>query len=404
MAIKVIKKYSTVDLSENHTISTNNIIAPRVKPFGLRNQEDVGGEIIFELIEPIKPVINIKLDANGKPNVSKIDLGIQYEHYSTWIHFDLSSLLWQISTPYNPTDDIHYEEEYYYSLYDFMLFFKDSSGDIVSWEFDGIDFKVPKEITEKVGKYEIALAIQEKRGDEEEGNLPDDFSPFDDDIESVLHSRETFISYSWTGIVSETYFTPDIFDGITGVQVTDTSQLKALIKPAIDCRLADDGYFTLEPGMDTTLGVYNDNFIRYLRFNPGKITAHLNEFYVFALFKQNDIIVPTAFEQTESGAYDDTEQPLIAWIPGEVFNSAGEWRVMIVAFSKNYHTDNKESEEYTDLFYRFLSTKITMQVEPGFIEDLKLMTDADEEYYISDFVTADEQVIIGSDNAILRGE
>ena len=45
-----------------------------------------------------------------------------------------------------------------------------------------------------------------------------------------------------------------------------------------------------------------------------------------------------------------------------------------------------------------------MKVEPGFIEDLKLMTDADEQYYISDFVTADEEVIIGSDNAILRGE
>lgn len=77
---------------------------------------------------------------------------------------------------------------------------------------------------------------------------------------------------------------------------------------------------------------------------------------------------------------------------------------MIAAISKNYHTDDETSEDYTEFFYRFLSDKITMRVDPGFIEDLKLITDADEEYYMSDFVTADEQVILGSDNAILRGE
>lgn len=77
---------------------------------------------------------------------------------------------------------------------------------------------------------------------------------------------------------------------------------------------------------------------------------------------------------------------------------------MIAAISKNYQTDDESSEDYTELFYRFLSDKITMRVEPGFIEDLKLMSDADEEYYMSDFVTADEQVILGDDNAILRGE
>ena len=404
MAIKVIKKYSTLNLDEAPVVSTDNIIAPRAATWGMRGIINTG-EHIFELTQPIKPAINIKLDAYGKPNVTQVNLGIQHEHYSTWMHFDLSSLLWQTVTPYNPFDNIDYEEEYYYSLYDFRLFFKhQTTGEVISWEFDGIDFRIPKEVTKNAGTYQIALAIQEKRDDEDEGNLPDDYSPFDNDPDSVLHSRETFISQAWLGTVSSTYFKPDIFDGIDGVELTDTSQLRALIKPAIDCRLADDGSFTLEASMDNSLGVYHDNFIRYLRFNPGKITAHLNEFYVFALFKQNDKIVPAAFEQTGTGAYDDVQQPLIAWIPAEVFNSAGEWRIMIVAFSKNYHTDNKEDEDYTDLFYRFLSTQITMKVEPGFIEDLKLMTDADEEYYISDFMTADEQVIIGDDNAILRGE
>jgi hypothetical protein len=91
------------------------------------------GEHIFELTQPIKPAINIKLDAYGQPNVTQVNLGIQHEHYSTWMHFDLSSLLWQIATPYNPSDNVHYEEEYYYSLYDFKLFFKNqTTGEVVS--------------------------------------------------------------------------------------------------------------------------------------------------------------------------------------------------------------------------------------------------------------------------------
>jgi hypothetical protein len=205
------------------------------------------------------------------------------------------------------------------------------------------------------------------------------------------------------GTVRETYFTPDLLEGIEGIEVTDTSQTRALIKPAIDCRLADDGFFSLETP-DTSLGMYNDNYIRYLRFNPGNITAHLNEFYVFAIYKQNNTIVTVSFEQTETGAYDDTTQPLISWIPSEVYNRPGQWRIMIAAISKNYRTENPNDDEYTDLFYRFLSDRITMTVDPGFVEDFKLIKEADEQYYISDFITADEQVIIGKDNAILRGE
>lgn len=400
MAIKVIKKISAAEVAASHVISTNNIIAPRMMTWGLRRAAI--NNTIFELTESIKPAIHIKLDAYGKPNVNVVNMGVQYEHYSTWMHFDLSDLMWQINTAYNPDDELNYEEEYYYALYDFRIYFKNqSTNKVTSWEFDGIDFQIPWQITQYASKYEIALVIREKRDDDEQGNIPDDYSPFE---QSSDNNCETFISHSWFGTVSKTYFTPSLLEGIEDITITDTSQTKALIKPAIDCRLADDGYFALEAGMNSSLGVYNDNFIRYLRFNPGNITAHLNEFYVFAIFKQNENIFPVAFEQTETGAYDDTTKPLIAWIPSEVYNRPGEWRIMIAAISKNYRTDDETSEDYTEFFYRFLSDTITMRVDPGFIEDLKLITDADEEYYMSDFVTADEQVILGSDNAILRGE
>lgn len=158
------------------------------------------------------------------------------------------------------------------------------------------------------------MAIQEHLGDEEVGNVPD----------SELDTRETFISYSWKGTVSASFFYPDLLDGVEAVEV-DTNQLNALIKPAIDCYLADDGYFSLEAGISNVLGIYNDNFIRYLRFNPNRITAHLQEFNLYALFKQNEQIHISMFEKTNIyDPKDDITQPLIAWVPTEVFNSAGE--------------------------------------------------------------------------------
>lgn len=77
---------------------------------------------------------------------------------------------------------------------------------------------------------------------------------------------------------------------------------------------------------------------------------------------------------------------------------------MIVAISKAYTTDNTEADNYTENFYRFLSENITVKVDPGFIEDLILVENADEQYYTSNFITADEQVLIGDDNAILGGD
>lgn len=398
MATTVIRKsVNPVTTAADHIISSDTIFTiPKTMSLKKASKE------LFTLIAPIKPYINIKLNKYGRPDVTSIDMGIQYEHYSSWIKFNLDELLWQINNPdnYEPNDNLYYEENYYYSLYDFKLVFKDlTTQEITSWEFDGIDFQIPRELTQKATTYEIALSIQEHLEDENEGNIPDiddrDFPfavPNDD-----FNTRETFISASWKGVVAATFFEPSMLEGLEFIEV-DTSQRKALIKPAIDCFLADDGYFSLEPGVDVSLGIYNDNFVRYLRFNPGQITSHLQQFNIFAIFKQNDKHYLTVFENT-SGELDDLTTPTIAWVPTEVFNSAGQWRIMIAAISKNY-----EGEEGTDEFYRFLSIPITMKVEPGFIEDLVLIKDADEQYYTSNFITADEQVIIGDDNAVLGGE
>lgn len=387
MATKILRKISPVARTMQHPISHTPIYQYSLN----RNRSS------FRVIDSIKPTINIKLDAYGRPSISEINLGNQHDHNVTWMNFDLSDLLWQIQTNYNPDDNVGYEEEHYYALYDFKLVFKHLAlQTTTSWEFDGINFKIPKEITSQAGKYEIALVIRERMQDDEEGNIPDDL-PID--------AHETFISQSWFGSVTTTFFHPELIEGLEKIEV-DTNQLKALIKPAIDCVLADDGFFSIdyEVNSDHSLGIYNDNLIRYLRLKKDRFSAHLEKFDVYAIFKQNDKISISIFESTSTTDPKDDSAPFIAWVPSEVYDSAGQWRIMIVAVSPDYTTDNEDADDYTDLFYRYISSSITMNVEPGFIEDMILVKDADEEYYISSFVTADEAVIIGSDNAILRGE
>lgn len=396
MATKIRTKISPEAQMLKHTISTMSIYKE--------------SEELFELTESIKPTIFIKLDAYGRPNVKRVNLGVQHEHYSTWIKFDLTELLWNIKSFYNPQDEMDYDEEYYYALYDFKLVFRHLETDEkTTWEFDGIDFQIPKELTATPGEYEIALAIQEILSDDDDPDVSGETPWMDGNVSDIPDdSRETFISYSWIGEVSPTFFKIDWLDGAEWQEV-DSNQLSALTKPAIDCLLADDGYFALV-GKDYSLGIYNDNYIRYLRFNPNQLTSHLQHFNLFVVFKQNEKWEISMFEKTnKEDKFDDSSQPLIAWIPTGVYDSAGEWRIMIVAMTKNYKTDNKESEDYTDNFYRFLSEPLTMEVELGFIDadNLVLKEDAEEkyyEYYSSDFITADEQVIIGKENAILRGE
>lgn len=79
MATKIRIPVSAAEIEAQHTISTAPIFMYR-SLFAFRRAV---GEQIFELTESIKPAINIKLDAYGNPNVSTINMGVQYEHYST---------------------------------------------------------------------------------------------------------------------------------------------------------------------------------------------------------------------------------------------------------------------------------------------------------------------------------
>ena len=85
--IKVIRKTPTKSLNtiNEELISTVGIEA-------LQLDESV------ILMEPVKTSITIAYDALGKPSITTVPLGVQYDHRVTWLHFDLENLMWNLGS------------------------------------------------------------------------------------------------------------------------------------------------------------------------------------------------------------------------------------------------------------------------------------------------------------------
>lgn len=136
-------------------------------------------------------------------------------------------------------------------------------------------------------------------GDEELGNIKTE----------TKHFKERFISKPFKGIVESSFYSPE-YD-ITLYKM-ETDQLASLTKPVITCNLADDGSFKID---SEYLGEKLDSFVDYLKFNPDKITAHLDDFTVVALYKQEEKVYGSLFERTrEEDQKDDYDinSPLIS--------------------------------------------------------------------------------------------
>ena len=103
---------------------------------------------------------------------------------------------------------------------------------------------------------------------------------------------ERFVAAEIKGKVSPSIYHPD---ETIEINFEETNQKEALVKPKIECTLTDDGHFSSDV---IELGQKYDNYIRYFKFNPRRITAHLNDFYVFAIFRQGDLFYSSMFEHT----------------------------------------------------------------------------------------------------------
>ena len=370
----------------------------------------VAGDSVI-LLEPVKRSVYITYDALGHADKTLIQLGTQYDHRVTWLHFNLDQLIWNLD------ENRHYTDDTKFNHYTFKLAFSRIGGEAEEasiWEFDGVDFEIPRGITEKAGVYKIVLIIEEFQEDEASGNIKVENSDF----------IERFIATEIRGKVNATFYRPE-YD--IAADAMETDQEAALRKPKILCTLSDEGRFSAEV---TELGNQYDNYIRYFKFNPRQITAHLNDFYVFAIFKQNDLFYSSLFERTSpDDPLDDysASHPIIAWVPSEVYQHAGTWQVAIIAFFGNM--DDLNNNDANGDYYFYVShtnkmkiaknslTKAAVETEPilsitgNFITELgEIIITADDKYYQAakeaefpaGLADSSGDVIVTSDNEIYQ--
>ena len=369
--INVIRKQSANDAPKS-TISRTDIEAL-----------DTGESVI--LLDPVKQYVDITYDALGHADKTSISLGAQYDHRVTWLHFNLDQLIWNLDVARGYTDENRNEH------YTFKLAFTKIGGEAVNtsvWEFDGYDFEVPRGITKEAGLYKIVLIIEDFQEDDiyAPGNIFDEAPGF----------IERFVAAEVKGKV-----TPSIYDPLYTIEadVVETDQKASLIKTQIECTLTDDGQFTTDV---VELGQKYDNFIRYFKFNPRRITAHLNDFYVFAIFKQNDLFYSSLFEVTDpDDPLDDysASHPIIAWIPSGVYQSAGPWQVAIIAFVGNMDdlNDNLDNGDY----YFYVSQTHKMKIMKNSLTEEVINKDPILSI-TSNLVTSIGEVIITADDKLYQ--
>lgn len=211
---------------------------------------------------------------------------------------------------------------------------------------------------------------------------------------------ERFVAAPIKGKVYSTFYSPEcnleIGNGI------DTNQLNSLIKPSILCTLTDNGEFSADT---KDLGQKFDSFIRYFKFNPRRITAHLNDFFTFAIFQQGDKFYYSEFERTnkEDPLDDYTESyPIIAWVPSGVYQSAGTWQVAIISFAGSLEDMNNLDEDNGD-YYFFVSKTVKMRVAKNYLTQ----EDIDAEPIVaitSNLMTEIGEIIITKDDKVFQAK
>ena len=334
---QVIRKLKTADAA---------IAAKEAVKSAKISNEDIVALITPEnsviLTEPVKTSLEVKYDSLGYPSVKQLILGMQYDHRVSWIHFDLKDLLWNLNKSSGETfEDI-------YSKYNFKVVFSRLHDDNSSqtWQFDGSDFEVPRALTKNPGTYSITLIIEEALDGQSVGNYPTQ------DEEHV----ERFVAAPILGRVLSSIYNLEPLSR----ERLDSNQLASLIKPAVLCTLDDEGGFAPQK---VELGQKFDNYIRYLKFNPRDITAHLNDFYVYAIFKRQDKFAYSLFEQTDPQDEKDdysASHPLICWIPTAVMEEPGWWDVAIVAYAGESQAEQEDPDNGN--YYCFVSKKMRMKV------------------------------------------
>lgn len=377
----------------------------------------------------LKNTIHLKYDKFGNCSTKSINLGIKNEHRVTWIYFDLVDLLWNNEHIKNEHESQLSTKEWnnLYNLYNFKLVFKTKSGKLHSFflntdKLSGneVIFEVPRILTQYSGEtFKMILIIEENVNSSNRNNyqhnIPDGASEFTTDNldasdttfeDENKKNKKVQITYAQKlgtpPHIVERFVTKEIKvsvkDGIyngEGLRVDnlllDTNQYDSLIKPSLFGKLTDNGTLTIETAEGekaTNLGRELDSYVKYIKFDSSRITAHIGQLkkYLFFRHQINDKyeIAYSPLEKLTDTLHDDYEEDsnynYISWIPAKVFEYSGEWEICLVAFAGNvpvkptYNNWKEEQLSYDfeavnnkDYYYCYISKTITMEVEDSFL-------------------------------------
>ena len=369
MATYVMRKQQIVDPT-TLTISTQDIIA-----------YERGSSLL--LTEPVKQAVEIEYDALGYPVAAAtngiVNLGVQYDHRVTWLSFNLDRLIWRLNEEKGYTDTTKY------NYYVFKIAFTDARKNTQVWEFDGHVFEIPRAITKDTGNYSVVVMIEEEKQDDEVGNIKDE-----------THT-ERFITAPFKAKVEKSFYSPDKEIAAT---IEETDQKASLVKTPILGTLTDDGSLFVDR---EEVGQQYDNYISYIKFNPRNITAHLNDFFMFAVFSQGDKFAYSLFEQTSADDPQDdysASHPVIAWIPPKVCESAGIWKMSVIAFAGNIDDMNNNEDIYGD-YYFYVAKEARVKIAKNELT----LEDVNKEPITtvsSNILTLENEIIIDKENKIFQ--
>lgn len=408
------------------------------QPVGGEEILDENGEVIGRVpisiqdgfsLAALKNTIHLKYDRFGNCDTKSINLGIKNEHRVTWIYFNLVDLLWNQEHIKNEHESQLSTKEWknLYNLYNFKLVFKTKNGKLHSFflntdKLSGSEvvFEVPRILTQYPGEtFKMILIIEENINSSNQNNyqhnIPDSASEittnnldasdttFEDENKKNKKVQITYAQKLGTPPhIVERFITKEIKvsvkDGIyngEGLVVNnlllDTNQYDSLIKPSLFGKLTDNGTLSIETAEGeeaTNLGRELDSYVKYIKFDSSKITAHIGELkkYLFFRHQINDKyeIAYSPLERLTDTLHDDYEENsnynYISWIPAKVFEYPGKWEICLVAFAGNVpvkptHNEWKDEQlsydfeavNNRDYYYCYISKTIIMEVEDSFL-------------------------------------
>lgn len=278
----------------------------------------------------IKKTVVLKFRNDGTLiNPQPIDIGRVNDNKVTNLYFDLDELIWNkfhIYKKHTP-ESIGKQIDEIEDLFNFYLLVSpvDSSEEPQRYKFFKRNFEIPRILTKQNGILKAVVVVSEKT-DEYTGNIPES-----------SEYKEVFVSKQFNLHVNSSIYDCEQLDP----RQFETAQRDSLVKPSLFATLSDNGDFNLYTDSTLTTLANNggqklDSFVTYVLFDGFNVTNNLKSFNNFLFFKKDKEYYYSPFQRTSNiEEHDDIRTNFIAWIPPQVSQESGEWKICIISYNED---------------------------------------------------------------------